>query len=103
MSAAEQVKFDSNAIAASLGPKWKMFCELPFRTDVPLANRIEAFAAPAIAAMLENYPSTKSAPPGLPWLMIFTAVLTSKTHPVAQVNAAIDMLEAKYSRDSNPL
>lgn len=96
---AEQVKGDTDAIVASLGPKWRMFCQaVPFKPEVPLADRIEAFAAPAIAGMLQHYPTTKSAPPGLLWMMVFTAILESKTHPAAEVNAAIAQLEAKYAR-----
>jgi hypothetical protein len=98
-SIAVQVKADTDAIVASLGPKWKMFCEkMPFKAEVPLADRIEAFAAPAFAGMLQHYPSTKSAPAGMLWMMVFTAILESKTHPVDEVNAAIAQLEAKYAR-----
>lgn len=98
-SPADQVKADMDAIVTSLGPKWKMFCQtLPFKADVPLADRIEMFATPAIAGMMQHYPSTKSAPPGMLWMMIFTAILESKTHPAAEVNAAIAQLEAKYAR-----
>jgi hypothetical protein len=96
----EQVKADVNAIVASLEPKWKYFCEaVPFRADVPLHDRIDAFAAPAIAGILQNYPSTKHAPPQMLWLMIFTAIQESRTHPMTEVNAAVAELQKKYARD----
>lgn len=95
----DQVKAHSDAIVASLNPKWKVFCQtMPFKVEVPLADRIEAFASPAIAGMLQHYSWTKAAPPGMLWMMVFTAILESKTHPVADVNAAIAQLEAKYAR-----
>lgn len=98
-SPAELVKADTRTIIRSLGPKWRMFCEtLPFKEDVPLWQRIEAFAQPAIAGMMQHYPSSKHAPPGMLWMMIFTAILESKTHPADEVNAAIAQLEAKYAR-----
>jgi hypothetical protein len=93
-----QVKADMSAIVASLGPKWKLFCQqMPFKAEVPLWQQIEAFATPAIAGMMQHYPSTKAAPPGLLWMMVFTAILDSNTHPAAEVNAAIATLEAKYA------
>ena len=94
----DQVMDDAAKIIEALKPKWEMFCQtIPFRADVPLANRIEAFASPAMAGMMQQYPSTKSAPPSVLWLMVFTAVLESKTHPTADVNAAIAQLEMKYA------
>jgi len=96
---ATQMASDSAAIVDALRPKWKMFCEtMPFPDDMPLADRIEAFSAPAMAGMFKHYPSTKVAPPGVLWMMIFTAVLESKTHVVADVNAAIAQLEARHAR-----
>jgi hypothetical protein len=66
--------------------------------EVPLADRIEAFASPAMAGMLQNYPSTKAAPPGALWMMIFAAVLESKTHPLEESHEATAQLEAKFAR-----
>lgn len=98
-STEDQVKADMAAMVASLGTKWRMFCEqMPFATEVPLWQRIEAFAAPAIAGMMLNYPSTKAAPPEFLWMMVLTAILESKTHPATDVNAAIAQLEAKFAK-----
>lgn len=47
-SPAEEVKSDTDAIVRSLGPKWRTFREtMPFKDEVPLWQRIEAFASPA--------------------------------------------------------
>ncbi len=98
-SPTEQVKADTDAIVRSLGPKWRMFCEtLIFKEDVPLWQRIELFANPALEFMFQNYPSMKHAPPKLLWMMIFTAILESKTHPTEEVNTAICQVLAKYAR-----
>ena len=95
---AEQVKADADAIVQSLGPKWRTFCEMvPFEDDVRLWQRTEAFASPAIAGMMQHYPSTKHAPPGALWMMIFTAVMESGTNSLADVNEAAAQLETKYA------
>ena len=94
----EQVKADTAAIIASLGPRWRYFYEtLPFKDNVPLSDRIEAFATPAISSILQNYPSTKHAPNSLLWLMIFTAVRESETHSMAELNVALAELQKKYA------
>lgn len=47
--------------------------------------------------MMQHYPSTKQAPPGALWMMIFTAVMESGTPSQAEVNEAVAQLEAKYA------
>jgi len=81
-----------------LGPTWLKFHEqLPVAPNAPLAERIDAFSVVAFRGMFENYPSSKSAPIGALWMMIFTAILESKTHPAAEVDTAVATLEAKYA------
>lgn len=98
-SVEDQVKSDTDAILKVLGSTWlKFHRQLPVAPNAPLAERIDVFSVVAFRGMFENYPSTKSAPIGTLWMMIFTAILESKTHPAAEVNAAIAKLEAKYFR-----
>ena len=101
-SPAEQVKVDAQLIIDALARKWKLYCEkLPYTADDPLALRINDFATVAIPAMHVHVPSTKAAPPGALWMMIFTAIQESKTHPQKELNKAIAELEAKYARTQN--
>lgn len=93
----EQVRKDMEEVSASLVPKWKLFCEkLIFKENVHLADQIEAFATPAMAYILENYPTTKTAPPVVLWMLIFRAVQESNTHTIDELNDAVSLLEAKF-------
>jgi hypothetical protein len=66
-------------------------------TEEQLAHEIEGFGSSATAFIYTKFPIMKQAPPNLLWLIVFTAVLESNTHPAADVNKAIDMLRAKYA------
>ncbi len=72
---------------------------MPFKEEVPLCQRIEAFATPAIAGMMQNFPSTKDVPVGLLRRAVFTAILESGTHHPDDVSSAIAQLEVKYVLD----
>ena len=61
-----------------------------------LAREIEEFAQSAFRFMFAQFPIMKEAPPFHLWLVVFTAVLETKTLPTDNVNAAIDLLRAKY-------
>ncbi|MBX9682152.1 MAG: hypothetical protein K2X41_00020 [Hyphomicrobium sp.] len=94
----EQVKDDTDAILDVLGSTWvKFHDQLPVAPNATLAERIDSFSVVAFRGMFENYPSTKSAPIGALWMLIFNAVMQSKTHSVAELNAAVATLEAKYA------
>ena len=85
-------------IIRSLGSKWSMFLEaVAFKDEVPLSEQIELFASPAIAGILSAYPPAKEASNQTLWMMVFTAILESDTHPKDEVNRAIAELERKYA------
>jgi hypothetical protein len=50
-------------------------------TPEELASEIENFSSSAFRFMFTNFPITKHAQPFPLWLLIFTAVLESHTHP----------------------
>ena len=86
--------------SGKLREKWVSFCErVPFRGDVPLSERIEAFAVPAAKFVDNEYPVLMAGDERLFWLMLFTAVLESGTHPKDEVNAATEELTAKLARE----
>lgn len=84
-----------------IADKWRYFNEkVPFKKEVPLAQRIEAFSLPIQQFVEDHYPVLlKSPDPGeFFWTMLFTAVLESKTHPAGDVNCAIEVLGQKHQR-----
>lgn len=86
-------------ITAALREKWIQYLGLlPFREETPLATMVELFLPMANEYVTKNYPVMKMAPPGLIWEMVWVAVIESKTHPVAEVNAARASLAAKHPR-----
>lgn len=66
-------------------------------TPEAVAAEIEEFSQSAFRFMFTKFPLTKEAPPYYLWLTVFTAVLESKTYPTERVNAAIELLSAKYA------
>jgi hypothetical protein len=93
----EQLSAEAARIVEILKGKWVQFQTLlPFRADVPLADKIEAFVAPAREGILKNVPIMRVAPDALIWEMIFVAVIESKTHPADEVSKAREILAAKY-------
>ena len=96
------LKSETIACVGQIKEKWIYFDKtLPFKSDVMLSQKIEAFASPIQAFVQTNYPSLMSSPNFSGkhfWMMIFTAILESKTHPAEQVNEAIDQLGKKFAR-----
>jgi hypothetical protein len=85
-------------ITAALKDKWLHFIGfLKFRDHVTLADTVEMFLPLANEYVTKNYPVMKMAPPGLIWEMVWVAVIESKSHPVAEVNAARAALGAKVA------
>ena len=96
---AEQLHAEAARVVEILTGKWVQFQTMvPFRADVPLADRIEAFMMPAREGILQNVPIMRMAPNALIWEMIFVAVIESKTHPADEVSKARETLAAKYAQ-----
>jgi hypothetical protein len=97
---ADQLRAEAAKVVEVLKRKWVEFQTLvPFRADVPLADRIEAFVMPAREGILKHYPIMHVAPDGLIWEMIFVAVIESRTHPPEEVSKARASLAAKYVQE----
>jgi hypothetical protein len=61
-----------------------------------LAAEMEYFSTSAFKFMFEKFPVTRTAPPFVLWLAVFTAVAEAKTHPTSTVNEAVELLRRKY-------
>lgn len=91
------LKTEANKITTALREKWFQYLGLlPFREETPLVTKVELFLPMANEYVTKNFPVMKAAPPGLIWEMVWVAVIESKTHPVAEVNAARATLSAKF-------
>ena len=89
---------ETDEIVEALKRKWTEFQTLlPFKADVPLSERIEAFVEPAREGILQNYPSMRAAPNVVIWEMIFVAVIESGSHPPDEVSRARAVLATKYA------
>ena len=82
-----------------VGAFTKTWLDLNPRTTTieELAVEINKFGVMATQIMFTKFPIMKQAPGKVIWLIIFTAVLEAKTHPVDDVNKAIDLLRARYA------
>jgi len=87
----------TKACVHSIGEKW-IYCDktLVLKEGIPLSEKIETFIIP-ISEYVEKYYPLLMIKPDHFWLMLFTAVLESKTHPTDVVNAAIAELEKNYA------
>lgn len=82
----------------ALRAKWMAFHQqLKFKSDVPLSEIIEIFIVPAKEYVVTTYPEFSTAPNQMMWMLVFSAVLESGTHPKEVVNEAVAQLEAKYA------
>ena len=96
---ADQLGADADKIVETLKRQWiEHQSLLLLSVDEPLYVHIEAFAAPAYADILHNYPIMREAPPSIFWEMLFVAIFESGTHPTAEATAARAELAAKYAR-----
>ena len=87
------------AAEAEVAEKWLSFVnKVHFKEDVPLADRIDAFAVPVKDFVFARYPVMNRAPAGVFWLILFNAVASSKTHTQAQLNEAVGTLKARHAR-----
>ena len=74
----ETLSRTASEIVEILKEKWKYFnTALPFKEEISLSQKIEAFIVPAREGLLHNYPIMKSAPNAMIWEMIFVAVIES--------------------------
>lgn len=79
--------------------KWLGYCQvLVFKDEVPLSDRIDGFAYPVQEFVRSKYPVLLSDGGSMFWMMVFTAVIESGTHPIEEVSAATKALEKKYKR-----
>jgi hypothetical protein len=96
---AKQLEVDADEIVEVLRRKWiERQSLLLLSVHEPLFVHIEAFAEPAYADVLNNYPLMREAPPRIFWEMLFVAIFESGTHPPAELTAARAELAAKYAR-----
>ena len=96
---ANKLEADADKIVETLKRKWiEHQSLLLLSADEPLFVHIDAFAAPAYADVLNNYPVMREAPPSIFWEMLFVAIFESGTHSTAGMTAARAELAAKYVR-----
>ena len=70
--------------------KWRFFCDkLPFRKDVPLADRIASFMFPFEEGARKRFPALKDAPGTVLLLIVAMGVERSGTHTRAQIEQAL--------------
>lgn len=85
--AAIEVMDDTIFIAAE---KWLHFCRtIPFKQDVPLADRIAAFAFPFMEGARQNVPALREAPDAFLMLIVAKGVEKSGTHARAEIEEAL--------------
>lgn len=95
---AEQMKASLLECTELIRVKWISFNDtLKFKEGVPLSDVIEMFAAPVSQFVENNYPLLLAGGGKMFWMMLFTAILESGTHPKDEVNAAIAVLERKFA------
>ncbi len=81
--------------------KWLQFHEaVHLKEGITLATKIDLFAQPIEQFIQSNYPVISKGPTEVFWLIVFTAILESRTHPAEEVNSAIAALQAKYAKSS---
>jgi hypothetical protein len=70
--------------------KWAYYCEmLPFRADVPLADRINGFMMPFEEGLAANFPAFRNAPPGVALLIAAKGIELSGSHSRAEIEEAL--------------
>lgn len=95
---ADQMKASLVECTEQIRVKWIGFNDtLKFKDGVPLAGVIEMFAIPVSQFVENNYPLLLAGGGKMFWMMLFTAILESGTHPKNEVNAAIAVLEKKFA------
>jgi hypothetical protein len=65
-----------------------------------LADKMDLFIEPVHLFFERKYPVLAAGPASVFFMATFTAILESKTHPAAEINAAIATLESKYTGKS---
>ncbi|MGO9327450.1 MAG: hypothetical protein ACLQJ0_04965 [Steroidobacteraceae bacterium] len=88
-----------DAVCEDFKVRWIAFNNaVHFKAEVPLSEKIDAFASPIQQYYESKYPILASGTAEMFWLALFTAILESGTHPKEQVNGAIAELKGKYAR-----
>lgn len=79
--------------------RWRQFHEaVHLKEGTTLATKIDLFAQPIQQFIQSNYPVVSNGPTEVFWLIVFTAILESGTHPTEEVNSAIATLQTKYAK-----
>jgi hypothetical protein len=98
---AEFLRAQSSAAVEDIKAKWINYHNtVHFKDDVPLADVMDSFIGPIHLFFEKKYPVLATGPANVFFLATFTAILESKTHPTAEVNAAIETLKPKYAGKS---
>jgi len=70
--------------------KWRYFCDnVPYRTEVGLADRIGAFSVPFNEGARKHIPELQNAPDGLLLMIIALGVEKSGTHSRIEIERAL--------------
>ena len=97
-STTTELENSTSAALEDVKRKWIDFdAALIFKDGVPLSEVIEIFAQPIQEFFQNKYPVILLGPAETFWLIVFTAILESETHPKKEVNAAIEELQEKYA------
>src|ERR1700722_7511843 len=97
----EVLSAQAAAAVEDIKAKWIYFHNtLHFKDDVPLAQKMDAFIEPIHIFFEKKSPVLAAGSASVFFMATFTAILESKTHPTAEVNAAIETLRSKYTDKS---
>ena len=94
---AEELSRLSQLARGEVLEKWIHFHNtVHLKAEVPLSQEMDFFAQPLSQFFEQKYPQLLLGGLELFWLITFTAILESGTHPKEVVNAAIAQLQSKY-------
>jgi hypothetical protein len=88
-----ELKAISAAAIEDIKAKWIQFdTVIKMKAGVPLSAKIDSFVEPITSFVDTKYPTVMQGPAEALWLILFTAILESGTHPKDEVNRAIGEL-----------
>lgn len=89
----------TRAACRDIKEKWIYFNNtIHYKTEVPLAERIDAFAQPVSQFYRDKYPQLFVGGPQIFWIITCAAITEASTHPPDIVSAAVPQARAKYSQ-----
>jgi len=96
-SAADDFAVLSQQACSDIKEKWVYFNNtIHFKAGVSLAQRVEAFAQPVSQFFRESYPQLSLSGSKTFWLITFTAIAESGTHPASEVSTAMAQIQKQY-------